>query len=247
MKMMNNRTQKKQFGFTLIEMLIGMSIFSIIVMGLYGVFWSAITINKRSEEVNSVYREARWSMERLAKDLENMVYYQFGSQYPEEQLFKSESGKITFVIADEAGLKVVKYYIDQPDYGTIHRTGIGQRVAHLKEIVTQSDQDDSMDFLMREEQSLVDYLQFQPEDNIEKEVLSIYVKEDGLQFQYAYFQEDAGPTEIQWSDQWKENYLPLGMRVTMTFWGPSKGAKELVLTREIVIPPGSWGEDKIDL
>ncbi len=234
-------------GFTLIEMLLALSIFSIIALGLYGVFWNAIQINQRSKIMNGIYREARWSMERMAKDLENMVSYHFGSGYPNEKSFKSEEEKIVFVTVGKEGLKVVSYYLEPPESVSIHKTEIGRTTARNEKIIMRYERKENVDFLVREEHSLIDYLQFEPTDSSEKEVLSIHIKNEGLKFLFAYRERSEGQGTIVWNESWNENYLPYGVRVEMTFVTGLKGEEEAVLTRDVFIPTGAWGEHKIEL
>lgn len=237
---------KQTSAFTVIEMLIALGIFSVIALGLYSVFWNAVQINQRSKILNNIYREARWSTERLVKDLENSVIYNFGSGYPKEKTFASEEDKITFIISGKEGLKVVQYYLDTSNFGNIFKTEVGETVSKMKTVKIGNQNTENTSFLIRQEQSIIDYLQFNPEDNSEKEVLSIHFKNKGLKFWFAYRERNEGAGKIVWNEEWNENYPPYGVRTEMTFFTGLKGEEEIVLTRDIFIPAGDWGESKIE-
>ena len=237
----------QKLGFTMIEMLIALGIFSVIALGLYGVFWNAIQINQRAEVVNGVYREARWSSERLMQDLENIIPYNFGSGYSKEKSFISEDNKITFVTSGADGIKVVSYYSDTPDFGSIFQVEVEDRGEQRQSVISGSMQSEHTDFFVREEYSLIDYLQFTSLDSAEKEVLSIHLKSKGLKFWFAYKERSEGSGTVVWRESWNENYPPYGVRVEMTFFTGLEGEEDIVLTRDVLIPSGTWGESKIEI
>jgi prepilin-type N-terminal cleavage/methylation domain-containing protein len=71
------RRRSKMRGFTLIEILLGLTIFAVIGLSLYTTFANGIQLSRQSEQLENLYREARWTYDILAADLENMVSYQF--------------------------------------------------------------------------------------------------------------------------------------------------------------------------
>ncbi|VAX36080.1 hypothetical protein MNBD_UNCLBAC01-979 [hydrothermal vent metagenome] len=238
---------KKSSGFTLIEVLLTLSIFSIIALGLYSVFWHAVTINKRSESLGRIYQEARWALDRMVQDLENSIAYQYGTLYDEKKFFDSDEGGISFVVPSSEGLKVVRYYLEQPNFGAIHRVLVGKRFSSSRDMVINSKQGTEIDYLKREEKLLGKALQTSVTDEEAIETLSIHVKRGGLKFLYAYKEgSDANP-DIIWKEQWNGSNYPLSIRIEVIFINNDQNQEDIIFTRDVFLPIGSWGEKKFDL
>ncbi len=231
-------------AFTLLELLLGLAIFTVIATSLYSTLWHGIKINQRAEQSNSLYREARWAMERIGQDLEKMVFYNFVDSYEDKKAFEGDDEEITFIVAEENGLRVVRYHLGKPDFGSIHKTVVGSRSSRMGSIVVRSETTSDAKFLLREEMSFVESLESSSRKKEEAEILSIRVKKNGLKFFYAHQAGDKDNPEIKWKDEWEYEHLPFGIRVEMTFLKDNPDHDDLVLTRDILIPTGSLGEEE---
>ncbi|MDD3374462.1 MAG: prepilin-type N-terminal cleavage/methylation domain-containing protein [Candidatus Omnitrophica bacterium] len=232
------RTEKK--GFSLIEVLIALAIFSAIVVTLYSTFWSGIKIDQRLED--KTYRQASWALEEMAKEFENAVKYDFSNSYPDINEFSGEKDRASFLLPTDQGLKVIQYYLEQPEEVFVHKVIIGKR-SKKNVSVTESRQDASVqEILVREECSLVDFINGTKADSL-KEAVCFNVEEQGLEFLYAYLEASEDDSKLDWQDNWKNNYIPAGIKVNLKLVG-QKERDVLIVRRSIYIPAGRWGEEE---
>ncbi len=230
-------------GFTLIEILLGLTIFSIIAASLYGTFSSGIQLSRRSDDTNRIYREAMLIFDRLSSDLQNMQYYSFDNSYPQLAAFSGESDKITLIIATDKGLKSVSYFLRDPQNDFVYKTIVAKRASRPQAIIVNYEEKDSRELLVREEKSFVDFLQQSPESSQDREIFSSRIQEGSLKFSYVYLKKQGETTEVVWQDTWSSHYLPSGVRVTLTFTNSEKSKGPVTLTRDIFAPAGFLGEE----
>ena len=83
-------TERFQRGFTLIECLLALTIFSIIVTAVYAVFRSGVQAGKVCGEVLNRERRVGWFMDDLSREIENMV-----TQPP--YYFEGDAQDVTFL------------------------------------------------------------------------------------------------------------------------------------------------------
>jgi len=157
-------------GFTLIELLVGIAIFGIIAGSVYGTFSNAIRLNRRAHSAEGLYRDARWAVDILAEDLENMVAYHqrvdaaqihtvrvnaatsknirvtqgniIGDDF-DGQVPGSVIGysdNLSLIRRDDSGLKEIRYYLRQPDEVHIHRLMVNVQPRDSAAGITQSAQ-----------------------------------------------------------------------------------------------------------
>ena len=234
---MKNKTK----AFTLVEVLLGLTIFSIIALSLYSTFSSGMLLNRRSDEGNVIFREARWSLDRLSDDLQNMRPYNFGNSYSKKTAFVGESSKISFILATDEDLKVVSYSLKTPEYGSIFKTIIGRRQTGNANIISRFEEKSDVQLLVREEIPLVDWLQSQPAEKTDYDTLSVNVKKDSLKFSYAYVEGQGGNAKIVWKDSWDREYFPSLIRVSVTFDNKNGSKGPLIIQKDIYVPTGSLG------
>ncbi|VAW18015.1 hypothetical protein MNBD_BACTEROID05-139, partial [hydrothermal vent metagenome] len=113
-------------AFTLIELLLGLSIFSLIALTVFSVFSSGVRLSHRSELSNKVYREITWSLDLLSLELENMIGFDFSNADSQKQAFRGGEDKIEFIVMTEGGMKRVKYYLKDPQEDQIYATLVGK-------------------------------------------------------------------------------------------------------------------------
>ena len=146
-------------GFTLLEVLLGLTIFGMIAACVYSTFAGGIRLSRSAERQGKVYREARWALDVISKDLENMIPYDFSNSYKDRQAFEGSEDKITFFLPGKDGLRVVSYFLASDDPGAIYKIIIG-RTYSKNVTVTNQDQAGGIrvDTLIRKERSFADYL-----------------------------------------------------------------------------------------
>ena len=222
-------------GFTLIEALLGVSIFSIIALCVLGIFQGAMQIKQRLEDQGAILREARWAFMRVNQDLKNMAPYDFSGSAPHLRACVGGKDKISFLKLSDQGLRVVSYYLAPPEKIFVRKTLLGKKHrGNQKEVSTTQESLPEM-FLAREEKSLSDYWEGKESSPEEREVLSVHIKKDGLGFFYAQAKEASD--EIEWKGLWEQNELPRGVRVHLSFQAQDS-SKDFEFFEDIFIPSG---------
>ncbi|HOW35222.1 MAG TPA: prepilin-type N-terminal cleavage/methylation domain-containing protein [Candidatus Omnitrophota bacterium] len=232
-------------GFTLIEVLLGLSIFSIIAVSLYGTLDSALRLSRRSDDVNGIYREARWALDQIAGDLERMRAFNFANSYPKLTAFSGNSDKISFVSATDTGLKVISYYLELPDQTTVHKVVIGGHTNKNRSLTVRYEEKFVLYSLVREEKLFTDYLTDNAQAKVEKDILSPHIQEGSLSFSFAYLEGQEEDEKITWKDSWEKPYTPSGVRIKATFIKPGKVKQPIVFTKDVYIPSGYLTEENL--
>ena len=218
-------------SFTLIELLLGLVIFSFIGLVIYSLLASGIRLSQQFEKENEIYREMRWTVELMAREMENMVYYDFSgsgtepkSSYRDKTAFKGTSDEISFLLDIKNHLKVVQYGLSKPTEGKVYKTIIGSvyRTNVSQTLVLQLNR--KIAYLVREEENFADALQENAEQNKDFEILSTHLQEGGLKFSYGYYEKDS--TTLSWRTDWDKNYLPKAVRMEFTFVWPDEDKNE---------------------
>ena len=229
----------KRKGFSLIEALLGLAIFSVIAVTLYSTFWSGIQIDQRSED--RIYRQASWALEGMARELQNATIYDFSSSYPDINWFLGEKERIRFLVTTDEGIKVVQYYLEKEEEIFIHKVIIGKRSRKSISVTERRQEALVQEVLIREEQDLVDFIN-KSKDRSLKEVVCFNVEEQGLKFSYAFLESSENDSQLAWKDVWENNYVPAGIRVELKIVD-SQTRSPLVIRRSIYVPAGFWGEE----
>ncbi|MCA9400309.1 MAG: prepilin-type N-terminal cleavage/methylation domain-containing protein [Candidatus Omnitrophica bacterium] len=228
--------QKK--GFTLVELMLGMTIFSLIAVMIYSIFFTGIRLSRQSNESNDLYRETRWLMESMVMDIENMVFYDI-SGYPENiEMWKREKDRLELVVPTENGLSLVAYFLRRYNPGTVHTVQVGETYAKNMDVEMTPALNRQRFELVRQETDLIAYLFDEKKEEQQIEILSENIERDGLRFSYAILS-DPESRQLEWVDQWEENALPAMINIELHVL-TSEGAGPQVINRQIFLPQGSW-------
>ncbi len=68
-----NRSWRKEQGFTLIELVVSLTIFSVISLAIYSSFAGGISVWRKAREFSAVYQTARLLLDDMATELKNAV------------------------------------------------------------------------------------------------------------------------------------------------------------------------------
>ena len=233
---------------TLIEILIALTIFSIIAVSLYSTFSSGILAWKKSEDVNRLYREARWALDKMAAELRNAIIYDFTEQYPDLNVFQGQKDNIAFLVGTNSGIKKISYFLQMPQYADIHRTFVNYQGSLPSRIITHYEEGmASLTSLKRKEESFIGSLQLEENQQKKSKTLSSIVKQAGLSFSYAYAQTtgEEAQEEITWKDSWQDNSsIPQGVKISLTLENPKNPEEVLTFTKTVFIPIGTITEPK---
>ena len=235
-------------GFTLIETLLGLTIFSIIALSLYGTFRSGVMINRREGSNNRIYRQAYLIFEGMAKDLESARAYNFTNSYPQRKSFSGKGNQVTFLSVDDQGLISVTYSLQPPEYSSVYQVMIGKHTARNTSLVSEYTERVSRALFVREENLFFQAPDLPQEKKPRHEILSANVREGGLHFSYPYGQTQGGEVKVVWKDVWEEDYPPAGIKVSLDFIHLDKSRESgqaVTLEKIISIPTGFLGQANI--
>jgi len=224
------------------EILITLTIFSIISISLYSTFSTGILAWKKSRDANRLYREARWALDKMASELRNAIIYDFGEEYPDLNVFQGQRDRVTFLISVNSGIKRISYFLETPEYGSVHRTAVNYQGSLPSSIIAHYEQEGvSLLSLERKEESFIESLQPEEDQQSESKTLSSIVKGGGLVFSYAYAETAPGETEseITWKDSWQHNNsVPQGIQIKLSLQNPKNPNEELTFVKTVFIPIG---------
>ncbi|MFA5088204.1 MAG: prepilin-type N-terminal cleavage/methylation domain-containing protein [Candidatus Omnitrophota bacterium] len=222
-------------GFSLIEILLGLALFSIVALILYNVFFGGIKVNRKSESASQMYREARWAFDRITSDLENMVPYDFSNSYPGSLAFSGGSNGFELLLATGTGLERVRYSLQSPDLGHRHQIVIGKHFSENAPVVIRREEEGAPQrTLIRDQIPFVDSLSPGQEENVRSQILCSGLIDGGLQFKYAR-QSDEGKRMLVWEEEWGKEYFPVGVKVRLTF-REEDGGGVLTLEKDVLLP-----------
>lgn len=230
----------KRNGFTLIELLLAVSIFAIIGITVYSVFASSIKLSAYSEGQGDVYRQARWILDLMSRELESAVYYDFSNSYEELAAFSGTKEEIRFLLRTDDGLKSVKYYLILPESSQIHQVVIGKKYKKNVDVSLESEEAQRDYYLVREEKAFVEFLNNTASDKDKLEVLATNIKADGLAFQFGYI-DTPDAEETSWRGQWDSKFVPLNVKIAIQF-KTGRLDETIDFQKKVLIPTGFWGE-----
>lgn len=206
MKMGNNR------GFTFLELLIAVAIFSISAVAIYSSFNVGIRAWRKAEDSYKIRQEARQALSVMSRELRSALSFKL--KKPDETFEDSFDGS-----SDEVSFWRALRTADSKEG---YPAGIYKVTYKLEE--TQS--------LHRVLRSYRQYVNIEGEEDSGSVFISGL---SGFKLEYAYTKEGV----IDWQSTWKDEQevLPFMVKVTLSF--PSQGKAEPVgFTETILIPTG---------
>lgn len=210
---------KKCRSFTLIELLIALSIFAIIAITLYSTFFAGISVWKRSGDNSDAYQNIRIVFEDMARDIKNMIY--FTKDKESMYVFSGMPGEIILMTLKE---------------------GASEKMEPNKELAKVAYSfDDIKNELIRQEAGIAFGFDVKKAG---KEVLLENLED--FKFEYCYDSGDEDEPYL-WQEEWKDENAktPRGIRITASL-KTGKNAKEMSkITRVIFIPTGILGKKEI--
>jgi len=213
-------------GFTLLELLIAVTIFSIAAVVLYSTLYTGIRVMRRSDELSKVHQELRITTEMVALDLRNSLLAPI-AEVPTEDLVtegvEEEEEPIYFFKGDEKGF----------DFTTLIDTVSADTAVKRQICNVRYYFDAEKGGLARKVRSQSTGFADRPEDS---EVL-ISVLED-MEVSYSYEGEDEDSPPL-WLSEWEvEEAVPLGVKIKFKLKGMGR-LKDI--TKVVLIPVGKLG------
>lgn len=232
-------------AFTLIELLLGLSLFAVIGLVVYSTFASGIRLSRSFDAENDAYREVRMTFELLSKELENAVAYDFSGSYPDLKALKGEQNKIMFLSADHDQLKFIEYSLNKPTDARIYQTIIGKVYSKNVSLTLKDQLNQRINYLIREEHGFADYLKNNSRRDSDFEIISTHIMEGSLKFSFGYF-EGQDAKELSWQNEWNEQILPKAVKVEADFLiehsdKHSEDSNEMKHFSQVIVLPAAEG------
>jgi len=237
---MQHKTADKYFGgFTLVELLLGLAIGAIIGISVYNMFWVGLKLDDKMRRVHENYMELLMADQGLTHDLENAVNLDFSASYADSVIFDGQKTEFSFLTQTPAGIKRVRYYSGLLDQGAVTKIMIGRVVNPSNSITTTSKGSSPVEFLLREESSLADWLNETGNDT-STQVVAAGLKKESFNCQYAPYNKDlytSGSKGIVYKDSWDDKGLPYAVSCSFILYDPKKPEAGLLFKRDIFLAP----------
>ncbi|MBF0483095.1 MAG: prepilin-type N-terminal cleavage/methylation domain-containing protein [Candidatus Omnitrophica bacterium] len=200
-------------GFTMVEVLLALTILSIVGVCLFSVFAGGIKISKYATSKDGFNHEVYWVSRLLSSDLENAVFVKLkDASGAEQNLFQGQENSFTLAEDTDTGLKTIKYYLSEAD-----SKGMASLLREEKDFVTDEDKDKNV-----------------------PEVIASHIAPQGIRFEYGY-QEKNQP--LEWRSSWALAGVPMKMRADIDFVIDPQVQKKQTLTLELFCPSGILNEN----
>ncbi len=227
-------TARELKGFTAMELLLGLTIFALIAVSISSTLWAGIKLSRRVDPQNNISREIQLTLDLMAHELENALFYDFSHSYPDKFAFIGEPSRVSFILESDDGLKVIRYYLDQPESSRIHAVKLGNVHKKNADLSNQLTLGDSLHYLIREEIPFKEYLSGTLQ-NTQIEVINTHVKREGLTFFYE--QNDRTQKDVQFLGTFQNNMdLPRRVRIKMDIFNKKRKDKNISFQRDVLIP-----------
>jgi prepilin-type N-terminal cleavage/methylation domain-containing protein len=230
---------KRLNGFTIVELLLGLAIGAIIGVSVYNMFWSAMKLDDKMRRVHDNYMEVLMADQAMTHDLENAIKLDFSASYPNVVIFDGQKTEFSFLTQTRMGIKRVRYYSGLLEQGTVIKTMIGRVINPSSRITIDSKGSLPIEFLLRQESSLADWLNETSTDT-STQMVAAGLKKGSFNCQYAPFVKDlhkSGLKGIVYKDSWDDNGLPLAVSCNFILYDPQKPKAGLMFKRNIFLAP----------
>ena len=220
---------KPRNGFTLVELMVSLSIFSLLAVSVYSVFAGGVGTWRRAQAFSATYQTARLVLDRMGRELGRAVRIS-GSEFlggptrlsfltvrrPAPLPVKSGSDAATPAVADPAALQAA-FPIRRITYV-------------LKEAS-----------LFRLDESYLEGLQDAHRDP--EEMAGPFA---GLAFEYA-MKDDDKDTDVEWHERWdKTETIPSGVKITLMIGDgrerPARLTRTVFFLQSVVEKPGDGAQ-----
>ncbi len=233
----SNQCQRKCRGFTLIEILLSVTIVAFLAGSLYAVFAAGFKLDHRSRVSFDDLDANRLLSEQLYKDFARAVFYDFRGSFPEKKSFSYNGTEFIFLIEENDQLQWIRYSLAVAPRGQIKETRLGTVTNHNVAVSNVTSTQKSLLTLVRDENDFTHF--FNLTDVPQKRtVLNSRVSADSLKFFFVTGL--AGSRKLEWGSIWDKNFLPSAVRMSVSV--VSEAGISQNLTEDFVLPSGGRDE-----
>ena len=220
---------KSKKAFTLVELLLALSLAAVVMAALYSIFFAGSKLFQRASPQNQVSFKAYRILEDLSRELEGAVSYDTSQSYPQMKIFSCEDNTIQFLNPTDEGLKVVRYFLENVSQAGWSGTKIGQTYKkNVKTEVNSIKADFTKENLVREEESLVEFLNADGKPEGKRKILNKSVRQGSLKFTCRY-------PETRQDSEAQVVIFPESVTVAFEILTDDKKAGQQKFTRDIFI------------
>lgn len=233
-------------GFTLVEILLGISIFSLIALTVFNVLNNGIRISRQSGGADDTDRQFLFMFELLERELQNIVPYDFSGISETQRAFVGDSASMMFITITGGELKAVRYFLEDAPAGTQHQEIIGKVHSGNVSVTESSSALLMTKNLIREEMPMAEFLADDfvfNESHSRAQILASSVEPAGFKIEYGSENREGG---LSFGIYPPEKEIPQIVRVSLKIRTADQNAGAVELSRKILIPIGfieKEGED----
>ncbi|MBF0510791.1 MAG: hypothetical protein HQL13_00510 [Candidatus Omnitrophica bacterium] len=223
-------------GFTVIELLLGLTIGAIIGLCVSNMFWLGLKLNDKMQYVHKDYVSELRVDATLSRDLENAVFIDLSNSYPDAKIFEGNLTEFSFLTQTSTGLKRVRYFTGSPE-GVKGLTSMIGRVVNPSNIDSKGRLD--QESLFRQESSLGDWLTGSNQDT-RFQIIAGGLKKQSFHCQYAPFVKNldkSSSKEINYKDVWDDKKLPLSVSCGFVLYNLKNPSASLIFKRNFFLAP----------
>jgi prepilin-type N-terminal cleavage/methylation domain-containing protein len=230
---------KRRLGFTLVELLLGLAITAIIGASVYNMFWTSMKLDDKMRRVHDNYMEVLMADQALTYDLENAINLDLSGSYPDAVIFDGHPQEFSFLTQTAQGIKRVRYYSGLLDEGNVTKSMIGRVVNPSNSIKNYSAGSLPIEFLVRQESSLADWLN-ETNTDTSTQIVAAGLKKGSFNCQYAPFVKDlhtSGSQGVDYKETWNDKGLPLAVSCSFVLYDPKNPLDGLMFKHDIFLAP----------
>ena len=228
------KVERMKKGFTLVEILLAMSITAIIGVTIYNMFWSAVKMDEKMRHVHDDYMEMLMADQSLSHDLENTINLNLIASYPDAVIFDGQKNELSFLTQTPKGIRRVRYYTGFSDQDGVAKSMIGRVVNS-----SNNKKDLPFEFLLRDEKSMADWLN-ETVNDASTQIVAVGLKKGSFNCRYALFVQNLhtlGAKGIAYQDTWDEKGLPMFVSCRFVLYDPPNIPQGLMFQRDIFLAP----------
>ena len=227
---------QKRAGFSVIELILGLSIFAVMASSVYMIYANAVRIDAQSRRLGDLSSESYWVLKAFEEDVENMVAYRYRKEGTDEQhvAFIGEEDSMSFVTEGDDALQWVSYRLESQPSGTVQQTLLGKRLRKNEDQILEEERTEKRRETLTRRTAPFKGLPPQDTDPLSSEILTKNVATQGIKFFYAG---SALKNGLSWKSQWQELGVPAAVRVVIRMVDENS-FQVLELTKDILVPVG---------
>ncbi len=206
----------KARSFTLLELLLGMLIASLVGLVLYEVLANGIKLHQKSRHIYKIYREAFVAFELWGQDVNNALSYDFSQSFPDINAFDGDEQELHVMRATTDGLKMVHFYTREYR----HESSLFRHRENLAKFLAEAESPTERN-----------------EPRTSEEVLSHNLQgKGGVKFSYGSYVKDANQaSKLSWTNTWHDKTLPAAVRMRLHLFNPDDEHRPIELNRTIYL------------